>query len=56
MKVNNAGGTNGVRDGSDRAEKTYWRVVNLVWLLLVAMILLAMYLLIGPEFWREFFK
>ncbi len=53
MEVTNPSETSGVRD---KAEKTYWRVVNLVWLLFAFMMLLAMYLLLGPDFWREFFK
>ncbi len=37
-------------------ERRYWRVVNLISLLFAAMVLLAMYLLLGPNFWKEFFK
>ena len=53
MEVTNPSETSGVRD---KAEKPYWRVVNLVWLLFAFMMLLAMCLLFGPDFWREFFK
>lgn len=49
-------GKNSGPEPAAKRDRIYWRVVNLVWLLFAFMMLLAMYLLLGPGFWREFFK
>ena len=49
-------GQNSVQKGATKEDRTYWVAVHIAFVFFAFQLLLCMYLLLGPGFWREFLK